>query len=65
LFHLAGARLGVDLWKRGVEEKLKTLDDIHRFAVEQTGAAQANIMELAVVLILVVDLYLALAHFIK
>lgn len=61
LFSLAGARLGLDHWKRSVEEKLKTLDEIHRFAVDQTGSAQGNIMELAILLILVIELWLAFA----
>ena len=61
LFALAAVRLGLDHWKRSVEEKLKTLDDIHRFAVDQTGAAQGNIMELAILLILVIELWLAFA----
>jgi hypothetical protein len=65
LFSLAGARLGLDHWKRSVEDKLKTLDDIHRFAVDQTGAAQGNIMELAILLILVVELWLAFAGLMK
>ena len=37
LFTLAAARLGLDHWKGNVRDKLKTLDDIYRFAVEQTG----------------------------
>jgi len=65
LFALAGTRLGLDHWKRSVEEKLKTLDDIHRFAVDQTGAAQGNIMELAILLILVIELWLAFAGIMK
>jgi hypothetical protein len=65
LFSLAGARLGLDHWKRSVAEKLKTLDDIHRFAVDQTGAAQGNIMEFAILLILVVELWLAFAGLMK
>ena len=31
------ARLGLGRWKSNVEDKLRTLDDIYRFAVEQTG----------------------------
>ena len=37
LFALATARLGLDQWKANVKEKLNTLDDIYRFAVEQTA----------------------------
>ena len=65
LFGLAAARLGLDAWKRNVEEKLKTLDDIYRFAVEQRGAAQANLLELVIVLILVIELGLLLAGIMK
>jgi len=52
---LAAARLGLDHWKRNVEEKLKTLNDIYRFAIEQTGMAQANLLEFVIVLILVIE----------
>ena len=52
---LAAARLGLDRWKHNVEDKLKTLNDIHRFAVEQTGMAQGNLLELVIVLILIIE----------
>jgi hypothetical protein len=56
LFTIVAARLGLDHWKRSVEEKLKTLDDIYRFAVEQTRVSQGNILELVIILILVFEL---------
>ena len=58
LFALAAARLGLDNWKASVCEKLKTLDDIYRFAVEQTAMARGEFLELAVVAILVFELVL-------
>jgi hypothetical protein len=61
LFNLVAARLGLQAWKGNVEEKLKTADDIYRFAVEQTGMSQANILELVIVLILVLELGLFFA----
>jgi hypothetical protein len=61
LFGNVAARLGLDRWKRNVEEKLKTLDDIYRFAVEQTGMSHGNILELVIVLILVLELALFFA----
>jgi hypothetical protein len=61
LFSLAAARLGLDGWKRNVQDKLETLDDIYRFAVEQTGMSQGNILELVIVLILVLELGLFFA----
>lgn len=61
VFTLVGTRLGLDAWKRNVEGKLETLDDIYRFAVEQTGMSQGNMLELVIVLILVLELGLLLA----
>lgn len=61
LFNLVGSRMGLAEWKRNVDEKLKTLDDIHRFAIEHTGMAQANLLELVIVLILVLELGLFFA----
>ena len=63
LVNLVAARLGVDDWKGNVREKLKTLDDIHRFAVEQTTSARANLLETTVVLILIIELVLLLTGF--
>ena len=60
LYGLVGARLGLDHWKRSVQDKLKTLDDIYRFAVEQTRVSQGNILELVIVLILIFELGLTL-----
>ena len=58
LFGLAAARLGLDQWKANVREKLKTLDDIYRFAVEQTSMARGEILELTIVAILMFELML-------
>ena len=58
IFVLAAARLGLDQWKASVREKLETLDDIYRFAVEQTSMARGEFLEITVVLILIVELVL-------
>jgi hypothetical protein len=58
LFSLAGARLDLSQWKTNVGEKLKTLDDIYRFAVEQVSMSRGQFMELTVVAILVIELVL-------
>lgn len=56
LFGLVGNRLGLDTWKSDVEGKLKMLDAIYRFAVEQSSMARGQLLELLVVLILVFEL---------
>jgi hypothetical protein len=53
LFGLAAARLGLSEWKGNVQEKLKTLDDIYRFAVEQTAMARGEFLEITVVVLIV------------
>jgi hypothetical protein len=65
LFTLVAARLGLDHWKGNVREKLKTMDDIYRFAVEQTGMARGQLLELAIVAILVFELILFFAGVMK
>jgi hypothetical protein len=60
LFALAAARLGLNQWKASVQEKLRTLADIYRFAVEQTSMARGEFLELIVVIILVLELVLLL-----
>jgi hypothetical protein len=58
LFTLAGLRLGLDHWKSNVRDKLKTLDDIYRFAVEQTGMTRGETLEFMIVAILIFELVL-------
>jgi hypothetical protein len=58
LFSLVADRLGLETWKANVQEKLKTLDDIYRFAVEQMAMSRGQFLELTVVLILVLELVL-------
>jgi len=58
LFALVASRLGLETWKANVQEKLKTLDDIYRFAVEQSSISRGQFLELTVVLILVLELLL-------
>ena len=58
VFNLAAARLGLDRWKASVEDKLETLDDIYRFAVEQVSIARGHLLELTIILILIFELVL-------
>jgi hypothetical protein len=55
---LVSARLGIARWKASVEDKLETLDDIYRFAVEQVAISRGQFLELTVVLILILELVL-------
>ena len=58
LLALAHSRLGVNAWRESVRDKLKTLDEIYRFAVEQTAMARGQVLEAAIVAILVFELVL-------
>jgi len=58
LFGLAAARLGLDRWKANVSDKLKTLDDIYRFAVEHMGMARGEFLEATVVLLILLEIVL-------
>ena len=58
LYQLGAARLGLDAWKQSVAEKLKTLDDIYRFSVEQTQIARGHLLELTIIAILLLELVL-------
>jgi hypothetical protein len=58
VFDLAASRLGLARWKQSVEDKLETLDDIYRFAVEQVSISRGHFLELVVVLILLFELVL-------
>jgi hypothetical protein len=60
LFALVANRLGLNSWKANVQNKLKTLDDIYGFTVEQSSMARGQFLELTIVLILVFELVLIL-----
>jgi hypothetical protein len=60
LFWLVADRLGLRTWKADIEAKLKTMDDISRFAVEQSSMSRGQFLELTIVLILVLELVLIL-----
>lgn len=58
VFALVSARLGLERWKGHVREKLQTLDGIYHFAVEQSGIARGEFLELTIIAILVLELIL-------
>jgi hypothetical protein len=58
LYHVVSLRLAVPIWKASVDEKLKTLDDIYRLAVEQVSISRGHLLELTIIGILVFELAL-------
>jgi hypothetical protein len=58
VFGTTAARLGLDQWKANVREKLKTVDDIYRFAVERTAIARGEFLELTVVILIILEIVL-------
>jgi len=58
LFALVADRLGLEAWKANVQEKLKTLDDIARFALDQSAVSRGQFLEITIVAILVLELIL-------
>jgi hypothetical protein len=58
VFGMTAARLGLDRWKGNVREKLKTVDDIYRFAVEHTSIARGEFLELTVVILILLEIIL-------
>ena len=60
LFATTAARLGLEQWRGNVREKLKTLDDIYRFAVEHAAMSRGELLELTVVILILLELVLLL-----
>lgn len=56
LFNLVGARLGLDTWKASVQEKLKAVDDMYRYSVEQSSMSRGEFLEATIVVILLIEL---------
>ena len=58
LFAMTAARIGLEQWRGNVREKLKTLDDIYRFAVEHAAMTRGELLELIVVILILLELIL-------
>ena len=56
LYRLAAAKVGVPDYQDLVNEKLRTVNEIYRYMVEQFQQARAFVLELLVVIILVIEL---------
>jgi len=57
LYGLVAARVGVPDYRRLVDQKLRTAGELYRFMVEQFNQTRSFILELAVVIILMIDLF--------
>jgi len=58
LFQLAARRIGVDNWKQAVAEKLRTLDSIYQFIVQEVNMRRGHVLELTIIVILLFELAL-------
>lgn len=58
LFQLSAQRIGVESWRLAVEEKLRTLDSIYRFVVEEMHIVRGHFLELTIIGILLFELAL-------
>ena len=58
LLQLAARRLGVEAWRQAVDEKLRTLDVIYRFIVEEVNMRRGHTLELTIIAILLFELVL-------
>jgi hypothetical protein len=56
LYRLAATEIGVSEYQSLVHEKLRTADDLYDFMIEQFHQARGFLLELAVVIILVIEL---------
>lgn len=56
LYRLAAAKVGVADYKNLVDQKLRTAGELYQFMVEQFHQGRAFVLELAVVIILIIDL---------
>ena len=60
LFAMTAARIGLEQWRGNVRDKLKTLDDIYRFAVEHAGMNRGELLELTIVILILFEIVMAL-----
>lgn len=63
LYRLAASKVGVPDYRRLVDQKIHTAEDLYRFMVEQFQHGRAFVLELMVVIILIIELvYLFHGH---
>src|SRR5262249_38994709 len=55
-YRIAAARIGVNDYRRLVEEKLRTAGDLYRFMEEEFHQARAFVLEAMIVAILIIEL---------
>jgi hypothetical protein len=56
LYRLAAAKVGVPDYRNLVDEKLRTAEELYQFMMDQFHQARAFVLELAIVIILIIDL---------
>ena len=59
LFGMTAARIGLEQWRGNVRDKLKTLDDIYRFAVEHAAMTRGEFLEITIVLLILIEIVMA------
>lgn len=58
VYAMTAARLGLEQWRANIREKLKTVDDIYRFAVEHASMARGEFLELTVIVLIALEILL-------
>jgi len=56
LYNMIAAKVGVPDYRRLVEQKLRTAGELYRFMVDQFNQARSFVLELAIVIILVIEI---------
>jgi len=56
LYGVIAAKVGVTEYRKLVDQKLRTAGELYRFMVDQFNQSRSFVLELAVVIILVIDL---------
>jgi hypothetical protein len=56
LYQLAARKVGVEDYRKLVDQKLNTAGELYKFMVDQFNQTRSFVLELAVVIILIIDL---------
>ncbi len=57
LYNLAAAKVGVPDYRALVDQKLRTAGELYRFMVDQFNQTRSFVLELAVVIILIIEFF--------
>jgi hypothetical protein len=65
VYHAAAARLGLADWQKQIDTKLKSVDDMYRFVMDQSHDRRNAFLELIVIVLIAMELIVGIATLVR